>query len=193
MLTCSNSGTIPIEYRGAADALFPCRSAGSGHPSPDAAKGPGKEAIIAYAELLGIGGHFSRILDMSREELERFLASFQNNMDLMIQKTWVEKADEDRKEKLQNRIPVLISLIKQNQYTKALEEFSVCLEELAWLLFGAQSRKEDFSEYAFRIDTQMGLFWWYGSQIGRFLAGEPKEEEILRGVLFLGLCYLTDF
>jgi hypothetical protein len=198
MLICSNSKSVPAEYRKAAEALFPgapgepcCRSrCPSGSPGKVL---HGKESAAAFADLLGIGGDFRRILEAPREEIERFMVSFQNNLDLLIQKTWVEKADEDRKEKLQNRIPAFISLIKGNEYIKALEEFSVILEELAWLLFGPQSRKDDFFEYTFRIDCRLGLFWWYSSQIERFLAGNPSDGETLRAVLVLGLCYLTGF
>jgi hypothetical protein len=198
MLICSNSKAVPEEYRKAAEALFP---GAPGEPccqkgSPDNASLHGKESAAAYADLLGIGGDFRRILEAPRGKMERFMVSFQNNLDLLIQKTWVEKTDEAgaiRKEKLQNRIPAFISLIKGNEYVKALEEFSVILEELAWLLFGPQSRKDDFFEYTFRIDCRLGLFWWYSSQIERFLAGNPKDSETLRAVLFLGLCYLTGF
>jgi hypothetical protein len=182
MLNCSCTSKIfPAEYRTTAEALFP----GGG-----ALK---KETALAYAGLLGIDAVFKRVLEGPQKETERFLISFQNNMDLLIQKTWVEKADEDRKERLQNQIPGFISLIKGADHKRALEEFAVILEELAWLLFGAQSRKDDFSEYIFRIDTQLGLFWWFGSRIGRFLAEGPKDEETLRTMLILGLCYLTEF
>ncbi|MDR0567806.1 MAG: hypothetical protein LBG87_01180, partial [Spirochaetaceae bacterium] len=55
---------------------------------------------------------------------------------------------------------------EKEDYAQALADFSLILDELAYLFFGAQSRKEDFTEYTFRIDAQMGLFWWYGQQIG---------------------------
>jgi hypothetical protein len=70
------------------------------------------------------------------------------------------------------------------------------LEELAYLFFGAQSHKDDFTEYTFRIDTQMGLFWWYGGQLvnPRFLEwAKSAEKEYLEAVLLLGICYLTNF
>jgi hypothetical protein len=174
------SSIIPEEYRKAAEALFPKGG------------GPNGETALAYARFLGIDAVFKVVLAASQKEMERFLISFQNNMDLLIQKTWVEKADEDRKERLQNKIPGFISLIKKADYKRALEEFVLILEELAWLLFGAQSRKDDFPEYIFRIDTQLGLFWWYGSRIGCFLTEGPRDEETLRTALILGICYLTE-
>jgi len=69
--------------------------------------------------------------------------------------------------------------------------FNEILNELAYLLFGSQSDKEDFSEYTFRIDAQMGLFWLYGSRLSFFK--ELKDDKTLWAVLLLGLCYLTNF
>jgi hypothetical protein len=194
MYTCSPglNRAIPHEYRKIAEDLF----------SPDgcsAGKEPKTEAASAFADILGIGVDYRHLLAVhkSEKEMGRFLAHFQNNLDLLIQKTWVEKADEDRKEKLQDRIPAFIAEIEGGNGQRALEEFSGILEELAYLLFGAQSHKEDFTEYTLRIDTQMGLFWWYGGQIGCLRQakglGKPADDDFLKALLFIGLCYLTNF
>jgi hypothetical protein len=205
MYSCSPHAyeAIPQEYRKTAEELFP-----SG-PNP-AVQGPTVKAAENYAEILGIGADYKRLLGTQRSgrDLEQFLGHIQNNLDLLIQKTWVDKSDEARKEKLQDRIPGFIAEIERGDYRKALKEFSVILEELAHLLFGAQSQKDDFAEYAFRIDTQMGLFWWYGGRIGYLkpacdgnqgngsgggpVARTPCNES-LWAVLLLGICYLTNF
>jgi hypothetical protein len=180
---------IPAEYRQQAEALFPPGGCPSG--------GPAVEAAGDFAALLGINAEYTRILstDKSGREMEKFLGHFQNNLDLLIQKTWVEKADEIRKEKLLNRVPGFIARIGRGDYQKALEDFSLILEELAYLFFGAQSHKEDFTEYTLRIDIPMGLFWWYGGQIGRLCSGKagPCSSESLWAVLLIGICYLTNF
>ncbi|MDR0599764.1 MAG: hypothetical protein LBG84_06765 [Treponema sp.] len=186
---CVNSA-IPGEYKKAAEALFP----------PGGSAG-GLEEALTFAGILGIDADYRKLLNLGdvrplgsspTEEMKKFLLSFQNNLDLLIQKTWVEKNDEDRKDRLQTCIPGLIDVIEKADYGAALKKFGAVLEELAWLLFGAQSRKDDFIEYALRIDTQMGLFWWYGGQIGRVFEG-LTDRTVLRAVLLLGLCYLTDF
>ena len=189
MLNCSSSDSkaLPREYRKAAEALF----------SPDISQKnvPSQKAVLGFADKLGVGTSY-RKLETNREnaeDLENFLLSFRNNLDLLIQKTWVEKADEDRKEKLLNRVPGFIDCIKEGDYAKALGEFRAILEELAWLLFGSQSHKEDFFDYAFRIDHQLGLFWWYGGQLGHFLSLEQADGNTLKAILLLGLCYLTEF
>ena len=177
------------EYRGVAEALF---SAGGFSPGPDL------KAVADFAKALGIGAEYQRLFAFRKdpEKVRRFLGHFQNNLDLLIQKTWVEKADEARKEKLQDEIPPLIALIKQGDFLQAIEKFGRVLDELAYLFFGAQSSKEDFTEYTFRIDPQLGLFWWYGSQLGGLKGigknGVPSDESPW-ALLLIGLCYLTNF
>jgi hypothetical protein len=196
MINCPScvNNTLPKEYRKTAENLFPPE----GYPP---GKGPSVNAVIAFSDILGIGLDYRNLLAAGSltggcKGLSSLLGHFQNNLNLLIQKTWVEKADEIRKEKLLNRIPEFITDVEQKNCQKALGEFGVILEELAYLLFGAQSHKDDFIEYALRIDTQMGLFWWYGGQLGKFLpsaaqCGEDKDS--LRAVLLIGICYLTNF
>jgi ribosomal protein S17E len=192
MLSCPDrvNKTIPAEYRKTAEALFP----------PKGGVG-GSEQALAFADILEVSADYRKLLSLGElrpvgsppnAEMRKFLHSFQNNLDLLIQKTWVEKTDEDRKEKLQNRIPGFVTHIENADYAEALKEFSVVLEELSWLLFGPQSHKEDFIEYVFRIDSQLGLFWWYVGQTSRVLA-ELTDRAVIRSILFLGICYLTDF
>ena len=194
MIHCPLSGNcvIPKEYRKAAETLFP---AGWSLLEP----GPDLAAAAGFAEALGIGVEYQRLLGMQKntDHMRDFLGHFQNNLDLLIQKTWVEKADEARKEKLQDEIPPLMALIVQENFQQALKEFGVILDELAYLFFGTQSSKDDFAEYTFRIDAQIGLFWWYGSQLGSLKGSVPKEatasNESLWAVLLIGICYLTNF
>jgi hypothetical protein len=193
MYCCSSNlnNVIPHEYRDSGEALFPS----NGYPEGG---GPGIEAAEAFAEILGIGADYKRLLEENKSdsEMRRFLAHFQNNLDLLIQKTWVEKADEIRKEKLQDRVPGFIAGIERGNYRQALVEFGAILEELAYLFFGAQSHKEDFTEYTFRIDAQMGLFWWYGGRLcclEKTWTGAAADDERLKALLLLGICYLTNF
>ncbi|MDR2150821.1 MAG: hypothetical protein LBO67_08465 [Spirochaetaceae bacterium] len=182
------SKALPEEYRSCAERLFPSTGLSSGQSL--------KEAGMAFADLLGIGNDYTRFYAVVGSEkqalIRRLLTHFQNNMSLLIQKTWVEKVDEERKEKLQDRIPGLIELIEAGSYQKAVAEFGIILEELAYLFFGVQSQKDDFTTYTFRIDDQIGLFWWYGSQIAH-MQNTVLDDESLQAILLIGLCYLTNF
>jgi len=180
---------FPEEYRSYAEKLFP--SAGF----PDG-QGPSRDAVEAFANMLGIAEDYKKLWNAhnSKLALGEFLIHFQNNLDLLIQKTWVEKGEEIRKEDLLDQVRPFIILIEKGEYQKALNEFGAILEELAYLLFGGQSQKDDFADYVLRIDPRMGLFWWYGGQINRETHWvKYTDRDVLYALLLLGICYLTDF
>jgi hypothetical protein len=182
---------LPGEYRKPAEHLFPECGYSKG-------QNPDLKSAAAFAKSLGIDADYQRLLalDKNSQGLRTFLEHFQNNLDLLIQKTWVEKHEEKRKEHLQDKIPLFMGLIENGDYKKAIEEFASILEELAFLFFGIQSSKNDFTEYTFRIDAQMGLFWWYSARLYMFkeLGGKiSRDDKIFWAVLLLGLCYLTNF
>lgn len=174
---------IPAEYRVISERLFP--SAGTGAHTDAAA--------LEFASLLGVGNDLSALIagvDGERA-LRRQLGHFRNNVELLIQKTWVEKADEAHKEKLLDRIPVLVADLEKGDSERALRAFVHILDELAYLLFGAQSHKADFIEYAFRIDPQIGLFWWYAGRLSSLLGS--SDPAALRSTLLIGVCFLAAF
>jgi hypothetical protein len=186
MLTCSEktNEAIPAEFRKTAEALFPPCGYKDGIS-------PGEREVQSFADMLGIGLDYSQLMNNEASEKEAFLNSFKNNIDILIQKTWVDKDDEFRKQRLQERVPGLINLIEQEDNREALTEFGDILDELSFLLFGAQSRQDDFTEYTMRIDEQMGLFWWYGAHLEEYASIE--DESAFFPVLLIGLCYLTNF
>ena len=193
MFNCppSTSKTLPKEFRSTAEKLFPPNGFSKG-------KGPSADAAGKFAGSLGIGEDYIRLWNSYRsgQLAGDFLNHFQNNLDLLIQKTWVEKSDEARKENLQDKVPPFISLIEKEDYAGALEEFGAILEELAYLLFSSQSQKDDFAEYVLRIDTQMGLFWWYGGQINGARGAswvKTVDRSVIYALLLIGICYLTNF
>jgi hypothetical protein len=196
------NAALPKEYREIAERLFPSTESSAGWLFPPTESDAGWvsdiEAAKQFADLLGVGADYMRLWTAPEYEhsilIKQLLEHFQNNISLLIQKTWVEQADEDRKEKLQECIPGFITLIEQSEYQKALTEFGNILGELAHLFFGAQSKKDDFTEYVFRIDDQIGLFWWYGSQIAKLHRRITHiDVRTLRAILLIGLCYLANF
>ncbi|MDR0322060.1 MAG: hypothetical protein LBI28_11200 [Treponema sp.] len=186
------NSSIPAEYRKAAERLFPKDGFSKGQK-------PDFKITVEFAKALGIDIEYQRVLALEKNsgELRVFLEHFQNNLDLLIKKTWVEKSDEIRKDSLQDDIPLFMTKIEQADITEAVEEFGVILDELAYLFFGIQSDKEDFTEYTFRIDAQMGLFWWYGGRLSLLKELKDKngsqDDKLMWAVLLLGLCYLTNF
>ena len=198
--------TIPIEYHAVIGGLFPEDCAGAKHFTPKV------EAFLAFAQALGVGQNYSRLRPFMvkqklggkakggaarsgggaapQDDFHAFLVQFQENVDLLAAKTWVEKDDEERKEHLKWRIPGFVEQVEKGDYAAALIDFADIIGELAHLLFGSQSQKSDFPEYTFRIEPQMGLFFWYGFHLSVFFEQKP---EIARDALLLGMCYLTYF
>jgi len=183
---------MPGEYRKTAERLFPKDGFSRGQK-------PEIKSINEFAKALGIGVDYQRVsaFEKNSPQMLIFLDHFQNNLDLLIQKTWVDKSEETRKEKLQDKIPHFMAEIGRGDLAKSVEEFASILEELAYLFFGVQSEQDDFTEYTFRIDAQMGLFWWYGGKLPMLKdmkdKNGEKDDKVLWAVLLLGLCYLTNF
>jgi hypothetical protein len=189
---------VPDEYHKVIDSLFSESVLASG-------KAPAPKTIALFAASMGIEANYIRLKRSIVKKIEKnthlendaysgglrnFLMRFQENFDLLIAKTWVEKDDEERKERLQWKIPDFVMQIERGEYARALVEFSAIISELTYLLFGEQSQKDDFLDYTFRIDSAMGLFFWYGLHLDVFF---EQKDEIARDILLLGMCYLTDF
>lgn len=178
---------IPSEFRTVAEKLFPETVGVSNGDTP-------KQIAARFAAVLGVGEEYDRSVissdDRQRSD-RRLLAHFRNNVELLVQKTWVEKADEALKEKLLDRLPGFVADMEAADYSRALKTFVHIADELAYLLFGSQSRKSDFIEYVSRIDSQMGLFWWYAGAVSSLL-GEGDAERV-RAILLIGVCFLAGF
>lgn len=171
---------IPAEFRAAAGDLF---SASEAEPS-----------ALRFSAFLGIAADYEALVspdaDLRARAERRILSHFRNNLELLIQKTWVDKADEAHKEKLLARVPTLVADLEKAEYAHALKYVVLISDELGYLLFGAQSRKADFIEYAFRVDPCLGLFWWYSGRLSS-LMGESDMRRV-RAILLLGVCFLAD-
>ena len=149
---------------------------------------PDVRAIEGYARTLGLDADYQRIFN-SDADFKSLLEHFQKNMTLLISKTWVEKDDEIRKEKLGVTIPLFVREIANGRYTEALREFSGIFDELEFLFFGSESKKDDLIEYALRIDIHLGLFCMFVKQIPRVCA--LATPETARAVLALVICYFA--
>jgi len=183
---------MPGEYRKAADRLFH-------RDGFFRAQKINIKAAIEFAKALGIGAEYQRVLALDRQsgELRAFLGQFQNNLELLIQKTWMDKSEEKRRRTLQDEIPLFMASLEKGDSSASVDIFAAILEELAYLFFGIQSEKNDFTEFTFRIDAQMGLFWWYSGRIALLneYYGKNKnhDDNVIWAVLLLGICYLTNF
>lgn len=151
--------------------------------------------LLEFASLLGVGDDLAAILDVEasrRLDVERLaLSHFSNNVELLIQKTWIEKSDEAHREELLDLLPRIVEDMRSGRYAKALEDFLPFADDLAYLLFGAESRKGDFIEYVGRIDPFLGLFWLFADMVSGCV--RTGCDEFARGLMLVCVVYLASF
>jgi hypothetical protein len=152
------------------------------------------EASMQLAAAFGDQGDFRAVVadkSSARDESERKLVtSFQKNLELLVQKTWVEKADETLKEEMLFRINTLCANLSRYDYHTSLSEFLPVLKDVVFLLFGSLSKHDNFLEYAVRIDPDFGFFWYYITTMPSY---KDWSEEKCRLAVLLGICFLANF
>ncbi|MBQ2552814.1 MAG: hypothetical protein II563_08225, partial [Treponema sp.] len=64
------------------------------------------------------------------------------------------------------------------------------VDNVVYLMFGAQTKSKDFENYALRIDPEFGIFWWYIKSL-------PKTQEWNKGktsvTILLGMYFLANY
>ena len=143
-----------------------------------------EEPADIIAKVFGAKDNFSQMQD---EEIKRLVASFKNNLTLLIQKTWVEKSDIALKEQI---LFQLEKFCNESDWTKNFSEFLTILNEAVYLMFGQQTKSGDFGEYSLRIDPGFGIFWWYVKSLPA-TAEWPVEK--CRNAVLLGMYFLANY
>ncbi len=152
------------------------------------------KAAVELAAAFGDQGVFSSIVtpkgDVRDEAEKKLVHSFQRNLELLVQKTWVEKSDEALKEEMLFRINTLCGNLTRYDYHTSLAGFLPVLHDVVYLLFGSLAKSESFLEYAVRIDPDFGFFWYY---INVLPPHKEWSEEKCRLAVLLGICFLANF
>ena len=64
------------------------------------------------------------------------------------------------------------------------------IDKSVYLMFGQQTKSDDFGEYSLRIDPEFGIFWW-------FIQCLPKQpewsNEKCRNAVLLGMYFLANY
>ncbi|MDE5898248.1 MAG: hypothetical protein K2H09_03160 [Treponemataceae bacterium] len=145
----------------------------------------GAEDINVIAQMFGFSGDF---FTLSAEDEKKLITSFKHNLQLLIQKTWVEKSDILLKEQILFQLDKIC-----DSYTAWQAHYSDFLEIIAnavYLMFGQQTKSDDFCEYCLRIDPEFGIFWWYIQNLPR----KPDwTEDKCRNAMLLGMYFLANY
>ena len=149
------------------------------------------EKIKADAEIIARAFGCGETFSFNDSESEAKLASsFNSNLTLLIQKTWVESSDVALKEQVLYQLEQFDQLAKQGEWDKLYTPFIKIIYNAVYLMFGTQAKKDDFLEYAFRVDPEFGSFWWYLHML-------PQETdwpaEKCRVLVLLGMYFLANY
>lgn len=155
---------------------------------------PQPEDVLTVTEIFCLGNSKncgSFIIDATKSEgEERLTQSFRKNLKLLVEKTWVEASDVTVKDQVLYRIDKLCQKLAAGDYANCYRDFISVLVDVVYLMFGAQAKKDDFAEYALRIDPEFGIFWWY-------LHSLPRERTWGNGkcrtVILLGMYFLSNY
>ena len=125
--------------------------------------------------------------------MDRLLRVFRENVELLVHKTWVEKSEERPKERLLEDLLAFEREFRDGAVAPAFKRFVALANSIASLLFGHQSKAEDFLAYCFRIDPKFGLFFWYIYELENQARGGSYAEELLTVETLLGVYVLSSF
>jgi len=127
---------------------------------------------------------------IGNEHEKKLISSFHNNSQLLVQKTWIEKADETLKEKILFQLEEICNSISNKNYCASYSEFVDCLDTIVFLMFGTQTRSQEFGEYAMRIDPDFGIFWCFLQNIKQ---QELDSDEICRVYQLVAMTFLANY
>ena len=136
------------------------------------------------AAAFGSGKGFSK---MKTDAADKLVASFKNNLTLLVQKTWVEKSDIALKDQLLYQLDIFLG---NNEWKDNYTLFLQIINQAVFLMFGQKPDSPDFAEYTLRIDPEFGIFWWYISNL------PPKadwNDDKCRIAMMLGMYFLANY
>jgi hypothetical protein len=152
---------------------------------------------VQIADILGNSGEFHQYVSGSGAErlarIDRLLRVFRENVELLVHKTWVEKTEEKPKERLLEDLQAFEREFRDGAVVIAFKRFVALANSLASLLFGHQSKAEDFLAYCFRIDPKFGLFFWYIGELEKQAREGSYPEELFTMETILGVYVLSSF
>jgi len=147
------------------------------------------KATVTVSNAFGASG-FDKIAVPDSDAEEKLISSFNNNLVLLIQKTWVEKSDEALKAAVLYQLEEFSKNLSDKKYNEAYTSFFNIVDSVVYLMFGSQAKTKEFDEYALRIDPEFGIFWWYFKNLPR--TNEWAAEKV-RLTLLLGMFFLANY
>ena len=149
------------------------------------------------AEAFEISSCFDSILSDENRGLERdVIKSFNKNVHLLIDKTWVEHTEELFKMETARSLDKMTDLFvtflteKKEIYRPNFEAFCTISSDIVYLLFGKEAKLDSLVEYVMRMEPRFGLFCYYLSQIKQM---KKLDEHKGRLAILLAIVFLAEF
>ena len=121
---------------------------------------------------------------------QKLISSFQKNLSLLAQKTWIEKSDAELKENVLYKLNEYSDAVSKGQWNASYPALLQIVGDVVYLMFGNQSKGEDFEEYALRIDPEFGIFWLYVNSLPK---EQDWEKDKARVAMLLGMFFLANY
>jgi hypothetical protein len=152
---------------------------------------PADEAMV-IAEQFGADSSFRTVLEASEVTAaeKKLISSFNSNLNLLVQKTWVEKDDQALKDQVLYKLEGLCKEFENDNYGASYNVLVQLLRDVVYLMFGTQTNSGEFLEYAFRIDPGFGIFWWYVESLP---SERPAAEAVAKVYLLLSMIFLSNY
>jgi hypothetical protein len=149
------------------------------------------------ADILGNAGEFHQYVSGSTPDrlarIDRLLRVFHENVELLINKTWVEKSEQKPKDRLLEDLSTFEREFREGAILNAFRRFVGLANSLANLLFGHQSKADDFIAYCYRIEPKFGLFFWYIGELEKQAHEDSSPDDLLTIETILGAYVLSCF
>lgn len=137
-----------------------------------------------------IASQFGCDFESYKNDAARLIASFKKNLSLLIQKTWVDQADELQKESVLARLEKFCVLAKDEKWSDGFASFKQILNSVIYLMFGTISKSKEFEEYSLRIDPEFGIFCWYVKNLPDTNAWSNEKN---KAVLMIAMYFLSNY
>lgn len=153
-----------------------------------------REYGSALAEIIGGAGAFRKYVQGSAGDLEAkrayLLEVFCDNVRLLVTKTWVDGKDEQKKAEALALLESFAGMMAAGDYCNAIPAFIAVADSVAGLLFGESPGTDGFMEYVFRIDSRLGIFYWFIDQLRE---QHEADSDLALVELLVGVYSLASF
>ena len=151
----------------------------------------GKDFVASADILANAFGADKNLFSKEASDFEsKLIPSFQKNLSLLVQKTWIEKSDAELKEHVLYKLNEYSEAVTKGEWKKSFSSLWEIVGDVVYLMFGNQAKSGDFEEYSLRIDPEFGIFWLYVKSLPQ---EQDWDQKKIRVAMLLGMFFLANY